>query len=99
VSAQESLSKDLRIASESIAENVRTPATASPWRSTDRGEQITLALGGAGETMVGQLASRGEDLVNRLADTVSDVAESLAQTGAQVTDARLAAERRHQRHA
>ena len=91
VSAQESLSKDLRIASRvdrrerhprrQPHHRRRSPIAAS--RSPSRSAR-------AGETMVEQLAARGEDLVTRLADTVSDVAVSLAATGAEVTDALLA---------
>jgi hypothetical protein len=63
------LSHDISAVSDLVAERVSETAQRITHTLADKGEHITLALGRAGDSMIGALTERGGDLLERLEQT------------------------------
>src|SRR6185295_6180621 len=63
------LSQDITSVSDLVAERVSETAQRITHTLADKGEHITLALGRAGDSMIGALTERGGDLLERLEQT------------------------------
>ena len=63
------LSQDITSVSDSWPSRSTRPRSEITQTLAEKGEHITLALGAAGDTMIGALGERGGDLLERLEST------------------------------
>ncbi|MBO0753196.1 MAG: apolipoprotein A1/A4/E family protein, partial [Bradyrhizobiaceae bacterium] len=75
------LSSDITTVSELIAERVHEAAQRVTQALADKGEQITIALGAAGDTMIGQLGDRGSNLLKEIATTSETATQAIDAAG------------------
>jgi hypothetical protein len=83
--AHEGLSRDLDVASRSIADAVSSAGDRVTSSLGEKGDEITQALGRTGDRMVDEITGRGADLVDRLQLTSSEVSNKLSDTTANVS--------------
>jgi hypothetical protein len=72
------LSQDITSVSDLVAERVSETAQRITHTLADKGEHITLALGRAGDSMIGALTERGGDLLERLEQTSDQTTHAIA---------------------
>jgi hypothetical protein len=72
------LSQDITAVSDLVAERVSETAQRITHTLADKGEHITLALGRAGDSMIGALTERGGDLLERLEQTSDQTTHAIS---------------------
>jgi hypothetical protein len=79
------LSQDITAVSDLVADRVSETAQRITHTLADKGEHITLALGRAGDSMIGALTERGGDLLERLEQTSQQTTHAMATATERMT--------------
>ncbi|MDO9441506.1 MAG: hypothetical protein Q7T73_11500 [Beijerinckiaceae bacterium] len=85
--AHEALSRDLEMASTSIADRVGDAGTRVSSLLGEKGEEISITLSRTGDDLVERISAHGGDIVGRLAETGDDVTAKLTSATELVTNA------------